>query len=164
MNLQTCKYTLFYKFLNSKKYFRLERGWISRLKKYHDLQICTRPTCRGILCDGTRNFFFSNRKYFFSNLQPYKKKWLILKFVNSKKNTSGWKIFFCDNHCLEYRDRYVVCKFECRGIFLSEISSRGAKVPLKMHENNYHKLQSSANFFAQRGFMGIFNMSFLIPC
>ena len=28
----------------------------------------------------------------------------------------------------------------------------------------YHKLQSSANFFAQRGFMGIFNMSFLIPC
>ena len=27
-------------------------GWISRLKKSHDLQICTRPTCRGILCSG----------------------------------------------------------------------------------------------------------------
>ena len=56
-----------------------------------------------------------------------------------------------------------MCKFEDRGIFLSEISSRGAKVPLKMHENiiNFKALPI---FFAQRGFMGIFKMSFLIPC
>ena len=37
-------------------------------KKYHDIQICTRPTCRGILCDGIRNFFFQTQ-VFFSNLQ-----------------------------------------------------------------------------------------------
>ena len=61
-NLQTCKYTLFEKFVNSKKYFRLERGWISRLKYYHDLHICTRPTCRGILCDDIRNNNKSKRK------------------------------------------------------------------------------------------------------
>ena len=26
-------------------------------------------------------------------------------------------IFFCEYHRLEYRDRYVVCKFEGHGIF-----------------------------------------------
>ena len=41
------------------------------LKKYHDLQICTRPTCRGILCDVIRKKIFSKRK-FFSNLQTCK--------------------------------------------------------------------------------------------
>ena len=41
-------------------------GWISRLKKDHDLQIFRRPTCRGILDDGIRKkILFSNRKYFF---------------------------------------------------------------------------------------------------
>ena len=58
-----------------------------------------------------------------------------LEDVNSKKNTSGWIFFFSEYHRLEYRDRYVVCKFEGRGIFLSDLSSRGAKVPLKMNEN-----------------------------
>ena len=39
-----------------KKYkdIKMPRGWISRLKKSHDLEICTRPTCRGILGDGIR--------------------------------------------------------------------------------------------------------------
>ena len=32
----------------------MPRGWISRLKKSHDLEMCTRPTCRGILGDGIR--------------------------------------------------------------------------------------------------------------
>ena len=61
-----------------------------------------------------------------------------LEVCKFKKKTSGWKIFLLripEYHRLEYRDRYVVCKFEGRGIFLSEISSRGAKVPLKMNEN-----------------------------
>ena len=32
----------------------MPRGWISRLKKYNDFQMCTRPTYRGILGDGIR--------------------------------------------------------------------------------------------------------------
>ena len=36
------------------KGMRLERGWISRLQKYHDLHMCTRPTCSGILVNGIR--------------------------------------------------------------------------------------------------------------
>ena len=52
-----------------------------------------------------------------------------------RKRLPVGKYFFGEYHCLEYHDRYVVCKFEGRGIFLSEISSREAKVPLKMHEN-----------------------------
>ena len=32
----------------------MSRGWISRFKKSHVLEICTRPTCRGILGDGIR--------------------------------------------------------------------------------------------------------------
>ena len=35
-----------------------------------------------------------------------------------------FEFFCCEYHRIEYRDRYVVCKFEGRGIFLSEISSR----------------------------------------
>ena len=46
------------------------------LKKNDDLQICTLPTCRGILGDGIytciRKKIFSNRKSFFSNLQNSK--------------------------------------------------------------------------------------------
>ena len=36
----------------------MPRGWISRLKKSHDLEICKRPTCRGILGDGIRKKYF----------------------------------------------------------------------------------------------------------
>ena len=73
---------------------------------------------------------------FFSNLQTYKKNGVFISLQIREKNTSGWKnVFFCEYHRLEYRDRYVVCKFDGRGIFVSEISSRGAKVLLKMHEN-----------------------------
>ena len=104
------------------------------LKKFHDLQICTRPTCRGILCDGIRKQKFPDGSIFFLIYKLLKKK-CIYKFVNSKKNISGWKTFFCEYHRLEYRNMYVVCKCEGCGIFLSEISSRGAKVPLKMNEN-----------------------------
>ena len=32
----------------------MPHGWISRLKKSHDLEVCTRPTCRGILRYGIR--------------------------------------------------------------------------------------------------------------
>ena len=34
------------------------RGLISHLKKSHNLQIFTRPTCRGILGDGIRKKYF----------------------------------------------------------------------------------------------------------
>ena len=44
------------------------------LKKNHDLQICTRPTCHGIVCEGIRKKKNSKRKYFFPNLQTYKKR------------------------------------------------------------------------------------------
>ena len=37
----------------------MPHGWISRLKKSHDLEVCTRPTCRGILGYGIRK-----KKYF----------------------------------------------------------------------------------------------------
>ena len=55
------------------------------------------------------NKIFSNRKYFFSPIYKLLKKMVYLEVVNSKQNTSGWKIFFREYHCLEYRDRYVVC-------------------------------------------------------
>ena len=38
------------------------RGCISRLNKSHDLEICTRPTCRGILGDGIRQKICPDRK------------------------------------------------------------------------------------------------------
>ena len=46
--------------------------------------------------------------------------------------------------------------------FKRDIQPRGKGIAKNAWK--YHKLQSSANFFAQRGFMGIFNMSFLVPC
>ena len=64
--LQTCKYRFF-----GKKYkgIKMPRGWISRLKKSHDLEICTRPTCRGTLGDGIRQKNSPTGSIFFSNLQ-----------------------------------------------------------------------------------------------
>ena len=41
----------------------MPHGWISRLKKSHDLEVCTRPTCRGILVYGIRKKIFSGRKW-----------------------------------------------------------------------------------------------------
>ena len=41
-------------------------------KKYHDLQIYTRPTCRGILGDGIRKTKNFKPEIFFSNLQTSK--------------------------------------------------------------------------------------------
>ena len=41
-------------------------GWISRLKKDHDLQIFRRPTCCGILGDGIRKkYYFPTGSIFF---------------------------------------------------------------------------------------------------
>ena len=50
-NLQTCKYRVFF---GKNVVIKMPRGWISRLKKSHDLEICTRPTCLGIVGDGVR--------------------------------------------------------------------------------------------------------------
>ena len=58
-----------------------------------------------------------------------------LEVCKFKKKYFRWEFFFGEYHRLEYRDRYVACKFEGRGIFLSDLSSPGAKVPLKMNEN-----------------------------
>ena len=55
------------------------------LKKYHDLQMCTRPTCRGILGDGIRNKKNSGRKYFFSNLQTSKYRLFLKKNINAPR-------------------------------------------------------------------------------
>ena len=65
------------------------------------------------------------------SLYFFPKKPCIYKFVNSE-NTCGWKIFFCEYHRLEYRDRLVKVKCQGRDLFLSEISSRRAKVPRSM--------------------------------
>ena len=75
---------------------------ISLTKKSHDLHICTRPTCRCILSDRTRQKKINtgsdklvNSAFFWKNMNGV---------INSKKNTSGWKIFFCEHHHLEYCD------------------------------------------------------------
>ena len=109
------------------------------------------------------NKIFSNRKYFFFNLQTSNKNGVFRILQINNKILSVGIFFFCEYNRLEYRDRYVVCNFEGRGIFFKRnIQPRGKSTA--KNELKYHKLQSSANFFAQRGFMGIFNMSFLIPC
>ena len=65
---------------------------ISLTKKSHDLQICTRPTCRCILSEGIRKKIHTgsdkllNSAFFFLNING------VYKF--DTKNTSGWKIFF----------------------------------------------------------------------
>ena len=52
-----------YKLVNTgffgKKYkgIKMPRGWISRFKKAHNLEICTRPTCRS-------RRWYSHKKYF----------------------------------------------------------------------------------------------------
>ena len=49
---------------------------------------------------------------------------ICLEVCKLGKKYFRFEFFFCEYHRIEYRDRYVVCKFEGRGIFLSEISSR----------------------------------------
>ena len=49
-------------FLEKYKVIKMPHSWISRLKKSHDLEICTRPTCRSILGDGIRKKKNSDRK------------------------------------------------------------------------------------------------------
>ena len=68
-----------------------------------DLNICTRPTCRSILCDGIRkkvptgSFFFIE----FTNciyISPPQKMYLEVCHIGSD-------FFFCESHRLEYRNR-----------------------------------------------------------
>ena len=109
----------------------------------------------------TKNIF-SNREYF-SPIYKLLKKMVDLEVLNSKKNTSGWKIFFW--RLLLPRIPRQVCRVQIWRswhFFKRDIQPRGKSTAKNAWK--YHKLQSSANFFAQSGFMGIFNMSFLIPC
>ena len=75
----------------------MPRGWISRLKKYHDLQICTRTTCLGILGNGIRKKKNSNRKCFFSNLQTSKYR-LLKKKIEMHENVPRLDISLTKNH------------------------------------------------------------------
>ena len=107
------------------------------------------------------------KKYFPTGCIFFKFKKLLKKMVYlevckfERKNTSGWKNKCCEYHRLEYRDRYAVCTFEGRGIFVSEISSSGAKVPLTMHENIINV--KALPIFLPKGDSWGFS-SFLIPC
>ena len=53
----------------------MPRGWIARLKKSHDLEICTRPTCRGTLGDGVRKKNFQTGSDKFRNIGVFLKKY-----------------------------------------------------------------------------------------
>ena len=67
----------------------MPRGWISRLKQYNDLQICARPTSRGILCDGIRKQnIFQPQVYFL--IYKLVNKPFFLEVCKFEKNTSGW--------------------------------------------------------------------------
>ena len=46
----------------------MPRGWIYRLKKSHDLEMCTRHTCRGTLGDGVRQKKILQPEVFFSRI------------------------------------------------------------------------------------------------
>ena len=63
----------------------MPRGWISRLKKSHDLEIGIRPTCRGILGDGIREKNIFQPEVFFSNLQTSKYSFLLQVCIFEKK-------------------------------------------------------------------------------
>ena len=104
----------------------------------------------------------SNRKYFCSNLQTSKKMVYLedckfeKKYFRLKKK--NWRI-------PSPRIPRQVCRVQnwrSWYFFKRDIQPRGKSTAKNTWQ--YHKLQSSANCFAQRGFMGIFNMSFLIPC
>ena len=76
------------------KGMRLERGWISRLQKYHDLHICTRPTCSGILVNGIRR-----KKYFQPEISA-----IPVETANVKDNVK--KVFkMCNKYCQGWPSR-----------------------------------------------------------
>ena len=59
----------------------MPRGWISRLKKSHDLEICTRPTCRGTLGDGIRQKKILQPEVFFSRIYKLENTGFFLKKI-----------------------------------------------------------------------------------
>ena len=64
----------------------------------NDLQICTRPTCRGsLLCDGIRKQNIFQPEVFFSPIYKLLKKMVYLEVCKFEKNTSGLEIFFFAN-------------------------------------------------------------------
>ena len=91
-NLQTCKYRVFWKNI----VIKMPHGWISRFKKSHDLEIWTRPTCRGILGDVFAKKIFSDRKWKISKYRSLFWKNIKLPFVNSKKILPVGKYFFAN--------------------------------------------------------------------
>ena len=104
---------------------------ISLTKKSHDLQICTRPTCRCILSDGIRKKKINtgsdklvNSAFFGKNINgvyKFEKKYFWLENIFLRKPSP---------RILRHVGR--VCKFEGRGIFYKrDIQPRGisAKVP-----------------------------------
>ena len=86
-----------------------------------------------------------------------------LEVCKFEKNTSVWKIFVL--RIPSPRIPRQVCRVQIWRswyFFKRDIQPRGKSTATNAWQ--YHILQSSANFFAHKGFMGIFNMSFLIPC
>ena len=71
---------------------------VSLIKKYHDLQICTRPTCRSILGDGFRKknivqpevFFFE----FIISIYIFQKKEAEFRSLSLNSGMN----FFCESH------------------------------------------------------------------
>ena len=55
------------------------------LKKDHDLQICTRHTCRGILCDGIRKKYIFQPEVFFSPIYKLVKQMVYLEVCKFEK-------------------------------------------------------------------------------
>ena len=129
-NLQTSKYTLFLEVCKFEK--RLPVGTrldislknTTTFKFAHDLPVAV------FYAMVFAKKYFPNGSIFFQVYKHLKKK-VYIEVCKFEKKLPFGRYFFCEYHRREYSDRYVVCKFEGRGIFLSEISSRGAKVPLK---------------------------------
>ena len=96
-------------------------------KKYHNLQMCTRPTCRGILCGVIRKQNIFQTEVFFSNLQTCKYT-LFKKFVNSKKilpvgtrlDISLKKLPRPSNLHTTYLSRYAMRWYSQKNIFQPE--------------------------------------------
>ena len=65
----------------------MPRGWMFRLKKYHDLEIWPWPTCRSILGDGTRKKNIFQTEVFFLQTCKYSFFWKKYKGI---KMPRGW--------------------------------------------------------------------------
>ena len=98
--------------------------------------MCTRPTCRGILCDGIRKKNIFQTEVFFPPIYKLLKKYVYLEVCKfEKKILPVWKYFFANTIAWNITTGMSCANLKVVVCFLSEISSRGAKVQLKMHEN-----------------------------